>query len=157
MLRWLAKAHNDPCPREIVEAFEKKCDDFENCMQCCEHAINAIADTIEQETLQRPLFEDGKPVQFGDDVLVKCQDGDFGGELYQVAFDSEGVTLTNTDGEIAFIAHGERVKRPEPPDSWERVEEDVISGRLYAYMDAEEVVADVFMRCKALAESGARP
>ena len=110
-----------------------------------------IAKDIERETLPRPLFEDGAPVQFGDDVLVKCPYGDFCGELYQVAFDGEVVTLTNIDGEIVHITQGQRVNRPEPPDTWERIEADVDSGKGYAGMDAAEVAADVLRRCKALA------
>lgn len=115
--------------------------------------LKEIADQIERETLPRPLFEDWTPVKSGDIVLVDGEEaqvngfyvnynGSFGLDAY--VFES-GMTIGKGYGS------GERVKRPEPPDTWERIEADVDSGDGYAGMDASEVAADVLRRCKALA------
>lgn len=80
------------------------------------HLLRELADQIERETLPRPLFEDGEPVQFGDEFVNDK------GDVLQV----NRITLLD-DGR--FILNGwfkrERFKRPEPPDTWERLTAEV--------------------------------
>ncbi len=78
--------------------------------------LKDIAGQIERETLPRPLFEDGTLVQFGDEFVGND------GEVLQVNrltfFDDGGCMLNSR------FAPG-RVKRPEPPDTWERLTAEV--------------------------------
>lgn len=116
------------------------------------HGLLKIADQIERETLPRPLFEDGEPVQFGDRFVANT------GEVRQVeritCLDNGRFVLMSEYGHRYIVgkekADGKRAKRPEV-DTWERIAADVDSGKGYAGMDAAEVAADVLRRCKALA------
>ena len=68
-----------------------------------------------------PRFEDGKLVWFGDEYA--CDDGsDYG--VCQIEFDDGFFTLIdNLEVRETFLT-GERLKRPAPADSWEKLEED---------------------------------
>lgn len=82
--------------------------------------LSKITDQIERETLPRPRFEDGEPVQFGDDAVVrddvgevvemKYQDGRCVEVTINFEYDSSATHYTVVDGE-----HVKRHRRPEPP------------------------------------------
>lgn len=80
-------------------------------------ALRDVADQIERETLQKPRFEDGEPVQFGDRFVANT------GEVRQVAritcFDNGRSVLISECGHRYIVgkekADGKRAKRPEPP------------------------------------------
>lgn len=82
-----------------------------------------IANQIERETLPRPMFEDGTPVQFGDAVC--CDDGyTFTVDAIEVMRDG-WFSLSQFSCSVSMtIQPGERVKRPEQQDTWERIEAD---------------------------------
>lgn len=91
--------------------------------------LNALADRIEREYIPRPRFEDGEPVQFGDYFVSK--DG-FGVPLASLGITYDGRYEFNywTCGGDYYLAiePGEAAKRPEEPDSWERIEADAKKG-----------------------------
>lgn len=75
---------------------------------------------IERETLPRPLFEDGEPVQFGDEIL--CSDGRTITVSAIEAKQSGWYSLRQFSCDaLETIRPGELVKRPEPTDTWERI------------------------------------
>lgn len=109
-----------------------------------------IANQIERETLPRPLFEDGEPVQFGDAVC--CDDGyTFAVDAIEVMRDG-WFSLSKFSCSVSMAIYpGERVKRPEQPDTWEHLAIDVDTGHGFEDMDKAETAAEVLRRCKALA------
>lgn len=109
--------------------------------------LDSIASQIERETLQKPRFEDGEPVRCGDMAMF----GNKPREVVEYEVNDCGVAILHTYGDCWSLLPGQRLKRPEPPDTWERIEADVDSGKGYAGMDAAEVAADVLRRCKAVA------
>lgn len=71
--------------------------------------LSKIADKIERETLPRPRFEDGEPVQFGDE-FVSC---DGPRVVVGIKYSCEGgISLCDADGELYRFVGRERVKRP---------------------------------------------
>ena len=106
---------------------------------------------IERETLPRPMFEDGAPVQFGDAVC--CDNGDtFTVDSIEVMRDG-WFSLSQFSCSVSIaIQPGERVKRPEQPDTWERIEADAARISCEEYPDCcTDEVKDIVRRCKALA------
>lgn len=124
-----------------------------------------VADQIERETLPRPRFEDGEPVQFGDEFVVSINTH----KAQSFTYYSDGrITVDSLFGSAITP-----IKRPEPPDTWERIEADVDKGsacRYFGVADSEEecgkcaaqlddgdmscgesMARDVLRRCKALA------
>lgn len=92
-----------------------------------ESDCKAEYELISRYWLPRPRFEDGEPVKVGDRFLnalgrecvvhsVVSSDA-FGRRIEGIVYAS------NCDCHIT-VGEGERVKRPEPPDTWKRVEED---------------------------------
>lgn len=51
------------------------CDEFDTCTDCINAAATAIADEIEKYYIPRPRFENGEPVQFGDDIEIYNRTG----------------------------------------------------------------------------------
>lgn len=82
---------------------------------------------INRYWLPRPRFEDGEPVQFGDRFVANT------GEVRQVAritcLDNGRYVLISEYGHRYIVgkekADGKRVKRPEPPDTWEKLAADI--------------------------------
>lgn len=109
----------------MPEALGKECDDFRGCKDCHMFVCNTIADRIERETLPRPLFEDGEPVQFGDCISVEgCKETVQGFKFYRSG--PVFVSIVGRDHEKwVRIEEGDRVKRPEPPDTWEKLVADI--------------------------------
>lgn len=149
LLRLYAGEHTK-CDVVLSHAVGMECSGFDSCTDCRSTTLTAIADQIERETLPRPLFEDGEPVQFGDAVC--CYDG------YTLTVDAIEVMRDGwcslsrfACGVSETIQPGERVKRPEQPDTWEHLTIDVDTGRGFEDMDKAETAAEVLRRCKALA------
>lgn len=135
-----------------------------------EHVMDELSKRLMPEDMEWlveawPRFEDGGPVRFLDDF-----------ERYG---DENGVSVVTmySDGSFALnfraYSKGERVKRPEPTDSWERIEEDAYKddceyfGRDLNgcngcpasrqdidnfYCNENEKACDLVRRCRALAE-----
>ena len=127
------------------------------------------AGRIMPEGLEWPRYEDGEPVRFGDKV-INGLGAAF--DVYRVLVKCDGaVTLSDYGNRaIAHIDKGERAKRPEPPDSWERLEEDAAKSPCAYFGHAVgpcegcpakggglcDVVKnnDIVRRAKALAKAG---
>lgn len=133
-----------------------------------EEELYRIADQIQRETLPRPRFEDGEPVQFGDEFVGPSGIGAYEAKMFRYYSDGRVVV----DGILG--ANVSPLKRPEMPDSWERIEADVNKGdacRYFGVPDSEEecgkcaaqwddydlmscaesMARDVLRRCKKLA------
>ena len=136
----------------------------ESCVECAAESVrwfSEAADAIERcalpEGVSWPRFEDGRLVRIGDRFVTKVGDVD---RLCQVFLGEHGFSLCGEESEDCW-AYGERVK-PEPPDTWERIEEDVaLSPRKYLeasgierkeHGTAAQQCADLVRRCRALAE-----
>lgn len=78
------------------------------CSKCEQFVANKIADEIEKYYIPRPRFEDGEPVQFGDEV----EDG----TIHEIAFWDDGtiLLLDETPETIYEVSAGCFIKRPEP-------------------------------------------
>lgn len=86
--------------------------------------LRDIADQIERETLPRPLFEDGTPVEVGSEIVAPHGDA-CGIGARVVGF--KIITLHDSPGGVwaMRLKPGQVVKRPEPPDTWERLTAEV--------------------------------
>lgn len=120
---------------EKIAALGMRCDDFSRCDDCAEaraRAASALLDEVEKrlmpEGMEWPRFSDGEPVRIGDEVLGKH------GEpmaVTRVCFVEGGCYFNEShrkDGRRRgrgwrYVA-GERVKRPKPADTQERIDED---------------------------------
>lgn len=100
----------------------------------CLRQLDEIADRIERETLPRPRFEDGEPVQVGDKYVDKYGNV---ATAFTVAVSNHGFTLCGSGSETHFKLT-DSVKRPDPPDSWERVEEDALKSTCEYYGHSEQ-------------------
>lgn len=138
------------CQNLLEQVTGNKCSDFGYCAACQRSFMVAVADQIEWETLPRPLFEDGEPVDIGS-YIGEVNGTDYGltGEPVK-RFEISAVHDSPGGEWVIRLRPGQVVKRPER-DTWERIAADVDSGKSYAGMDAAEVAADVLRRCKALA------
>ena len=80
--------------------------------------LNAKTDDMEKrlmpEGMEWPRFEDGEKFAPGDDGSVE--------------FFGDGIVNVWINGDHQHLTRGERVKRPAPEDSWERLEEDAVKG-----------------------------
>lgn len=83
----------------------------------CLRQLDEIADRIERETLPRPRFEDGEPVNVGDAFVGADGTTDV----------VTGIFAYVKGDETAIFAGNSRIKRPipEPPDTWERLAADI--------------------------------
>lgn len=88
--------------------------DGSNC-ECDGNVLYALADAIDREYIERPRFEDGEPVQFGD-KFVSPFDSDNHETVAEIAVNSEGRYLLRIGDKCGWYAYepGERVKRPKP-------------------------------------------
>lgn len=138
-----------------------------NCVEGGNPWFRTTAGTIRhcsKFTHRAPVFAaDGVPIKAGDEVWTL----DGGGPYTVTEPDPEHmharVTCNTHDGkldwgfEVAYLTH----TKPEPPDSWERIENDARLkpseytnryrvGRIG--FESEDMRADLVRRCKALAE-----
>lgn len=100
----------------------------DECDECAERVAGAIAARLTPEGVQWPRFGDGEPVRIGDEVLGKH------GEpmaVTRVSFVEGGCYFNESHhkngrkrGKGWRYVAGERVKRPEQPDTQERIEAD---------------------------------
>lgn len=89
-----------------------------------ESDCKAEHELISRYWLPRPRFDDGEPVQFGDEIL--CSDGQTITVSAIEAKQSGWYSLRQFSRDaLETIRPGELVKRPEPTDTWERIEADV--------------------------------
>lgn len=120
---------------ERAEAIGLRCNEAVNCSCCLKargEAAGALLDEVEKrlmpEGMEWPRFEDGSPVRIGDEVLGKH------GEpmaVTRVCFVEGGCYFNEShrkDGRRRgrgwrYVA-GERVKRPKPADTQERIDAD---------------------------------
>lgn len=129
-----------------------------------------VADQIERETLPRPRFEDGEPVQFGD----KYEAYGHVRTVEKIAFFKDR-WIVSERFDNSNVSGGQ-LKRPEPPDTWEKLAADIerCDGSPCDYFERLEeaggtpccgckaygsetdcivqVMIDLVRRCKALAE-----
>lgn len=134
----LEKLYELACERGCAKAAKatgKECSDFATCEECVD-AVLQEADSLFKEVGKRlmpegmewPVFEDGEPVRIGDEVLGKH------GEpmaVTRVCFVEGGCYFNEShrkDGRRRgrgwrYVA-GERVKRPKPADTQERIDAD---------------------------------
>lgn len=143
------------CANNLPSITGKCCDEYDCCKDCLKSTIDAIAYQIERETLPRPRFEDGEPVQFGDFAMLPKQDRSFKVERIEV-YDNGWFAVSQHDGCGISAVPGFMFKRPEPPDSWERIEEDAYVLDVNFDEGTDEyartsVIRDLVRRCKALA------
>lgn len=90
-----------------------------------ESDCNAEYELISRYWLPRPRFDDGEPVQFGDCISVKgCKETVQGFKFYKSG--PLFVSIVGRDHEKwVRIEEGERIKRLEPPDTWESLAAEV--------------------------------
>lgn len=89
---------------------------------CMEHNKD-LCDYIEHFYLPRPLFEDGRPMQFLDEV----SDGTMQYAVTSITLFADGsFDLYYDCGFEGDFPPGQRLKRPEPPDTQERIDTDAM-------------------------------
>lgn len=164
---------NGPICRELLEQVTgRKCSEFNYCYKCQSTFMAAIADQIERETLPRPRFEDGLPAQFGDVAMLPKQDRSFKVERIEV-YDNGWFAVSQHEGGGITAVPGFMLKRPEQPDTWERIEADMAKNDVCDYYGRDSgqptskrcegcrgqehedcimaMTSDIVRRCKALA------
>lgn len=121
-----AAACADFC-QETIEALGMRCDGFtfcEDCKRARDEATGKLVADIERrlmpEGMAWPRFEDGSPARIGDRVQLCNGHSE---ELCQVHMGESGYSLyTETSDEDH--PYGVPVRRPEPEDTQERIDED---------------------------------
>lgn len=132
----------------------------------------------DQLTHQRPVLDaDGVPIREGDKVWCVATDDEFedmgiliGKDKVRQRLTVRGTLFNNGEPWVDFCETSYSVRacylthtKPEPPDSWERIEEDARLkpseytdryriGRIG--FESEDMRADLVRRCRALAERG---
>ena len=125
--RLCAAVCTDFCTDQI-DVLGMRCGGFASC-EDCKRARNGAADglvcSIERrlmpEGMEWPRFEDGELVRIGDAVESKSG---VAFEVEYVEFCSDHVNLYARSKGLFSVEHGERVRRPEPEDTQERIDED---------------------------------
>lgn len=108
-----------------------------------------IACRLMPKDIEWPRFEDGEPVEFGDEVAI---DDGGGASVSKIVFYGDQWRLYDRYGcEINedMMGPGERVKRPAPEDSWERLEEDCKLSPI-DYCRKRKIAADGVTRFHAM-------
>lgn len=146
---------------------------FGNDYEPCD-LIDSLDRRLMPEGCEWPRYESGELVEVGDgiSVTVHDEDGDFERTMAadSVSFDGQGVIVSDPRHVVRLLS-GERVRRPEPPDSWERIELDAkketcayfgVEGGGYGCSECpvkqweescdEVKSSDLVRRCRALAE-----
>ena len=93
-----------------------------------ESDCKAEYEMISRYWLPRPRFDDGEPVQFGDEFYCGNSQTTVGDtwNVKRMTFYSNGNTIV-ADNRFSstMLAPCERLRRPEPPDTWERLTVDI--------------------------------
>lgn len=121
--RGLADALGVDAPRDCDAVFEE-------CEACARRTADALMARMMPEGIEWPRFESGELVQIGDEVLGKHGEPmavtrvSFvgGGCYFNASHDANG----RKRGKGWRYKPGERVKRPEPPDTQERIDADAL-------------------------------
>ena len=89
--------------------------------------LEALGKRLMPEGMEWPRFETGEQVKFGDEVHVENERPypNFNIVVDRISFDKAGFIelFDDSNSEVEYRS-GERVKRAEPTDTWERIEED---------------------------------
>lgn len=152
-LKVLRLNHQNLCilVSDIAEylGFDRSCNDHEP-----EELFDALDRRLMPEGIEWPRYEDGESVRIGHDGVRVVELFD---DEYRLWGDGEPVS----EEPIATGLYGERVvlsAKPEPRDSWERVEEDALSfvednaGIPHDQDQMERDMLAILRRCRALAE-----
>lgn len=126
----LKKLYELACERDCtkaVKATEKECSDFATCEEYVDAVLREAASLFKEvgkrlmpEGMEWPVFEDGEKVRIGDEVQLCNGHSE---ELCQVHMGESGYSLyTETSDEDH--PYGVPVRRPEPEDTQERIDED---------------------------------
>lgn len=99
----------------IATALGMNCKNYSECFNCRNDAVIILADRIEREYLPRPRFDDGEPVQFGDEAQVRENFGGVYEMKYQHGKCVEVAIGFDYDCSAShyMVVEGERVKRPQ--------------------------------------------
>lgn len=107
-------------PRKVLNIdFEDKCEK-RNCVWCSIQALEAFADEIERCYIPRPRYEDGEPVQFGDEVELHYKAGGCEKGRIQAFHVNRGpvwmLSFVGCDHEVLYRYDSEAdvLKRPAP-------------------------------------------
>lgn len=105
------------------------------------------------EYMKLPLDADGEPIRIGDEVFRLVD----GMKLYVSAIEltEEGcLIMAKTSPNLlasGYTGNTLRHKKPEAPDSWEKLEEDVYHAVMTDFIeDPEEAVRDLIRRAKEM-------
>lgn len=113
--------HDNGC---LCLDIEEKLDiKFDGCgCDTCENTFNVIADLIEKHYFQKPLFEDGKPVNIGDGFVDGQGNND---TVLSISFDDIDMHFFSISGNYGSTTYqyGDYVKRPHKHDVWIEVDE----------------------------------
>ena len=85
-----------------------------------------------------PLDADGVPIRIGDEVVDVCGEHVFVVDGYCKFPTSEKMGFMVEGGRGVYEPSAYQHKKPEPPDSWEKLEEDMIRGTSCLYFGCVE-------------------
>lgn len=148
--------HNIPGCILASEIMDEDCKD---CAECHKAVFLHIANRIEREYLPRPLFEDGEPVQFGDEFMRILLGERRSGVVDSIRISCDGtfeVIGIHKNGGIVreCCGEGHLVMRPKEPDTLEKVARDMANAvEVCKDLDAgisREAVTDWLKRLEAM-------
>lgn len=86
--------------------------------------LRAIADRIDREMMKLPVDADGEPIRIGDEVNIDCDAMTVLG--YHLHNDMLLLVAKDKKSGLFFTPEPSIVRhfKPEPPDSWEKLEKD---------------------------------
>lgn len=108
------------CDRTVKAVGHFSCYDIDDCKSCYGLLREAIADEIERCYVPRPRYEDGEPVQFGDDIEIYDRFGRLDKGIIQSFHPNKGpvwmLSLVGCDHErlVRFDPETCVIKRPAP-------------------------------------------
>lgn len=123
---------------DMAKRFGNECSRMGSCRNCMIRMVTTIADRIDREMMELPKDAEGEPIRIGD-VLYSS-----GNECRVVSITvkaDEACVGVHTD-EGAFLPSVNPKylsrKKPEPADSWEKLEEDMMRGTSCLYFRGVE-------------------
>lgn len=129
--------------------------------------LGALQIQSDASYMKLPLDADGKPIRIGDTVYTRDAEEYIVRGIYALAdgYSISVVPLSRTCF-LPMKPEGLTHKKPEPPDSWEKLEQDVnlsiddywtdVLGREYTFCTGDKVTAkasDIIRRAKKLADT----